>query len=285
MNTIPENVVLTGDCCTILPTLPAGYVDLVFADPPFNIGLDYPGYDDNRPSEEYLGFLRQVFVQARRVLTLTASLFVAIGAQYQAEVCVLLKELGFHWRNTLAWHYTFGPCQKRKFTPSWTPIHYFVVDPNKFTFNADAVKVPSARQLVYKDSRAKKGGKTPDDVWVLRPQDAPDCFCPDGDAWHIPRVAGTFRERQGHVCQRVFAIRRFGVEAIDRSLPTGRFPGFFTLDGPPEDPNRLETANCKHPLRCRWRCWSESFESPATKAISSSTRSPGPGRRWLRRGV
>jgi hypothetical protein len=68
-----------------------------------------------------------------------------MSPQYQAHVCVLLKGLAFHWRNTIVWHYTFGPAQKRKFTPSWVAIHYFAADPRRFTFNLDAARVPSAR--------------------------------------------------------------------------------------------------------------------------------------------
>lgn len=43
-------------------------------------------------------------------------------------------------------------------------IHNLVRDPERFTFNADAVKVPSARQWKYNDKRAKAGGKVPDDI-------------------------------------------------------------------------------------------------------------------------
>src|SRR5262245_18553526 len=126
MNPEPSSDVLTGDCLSLLRQLPQGCASLVFADPPFNIGLDYPGYGDGRPPGEYLAQLTDAFRAVRRGLSPTGSLFVAIGPQYQAEVCVPLKQLGFHWRNTIIWHYTFGPCQKRKFTPSWTALHYFV---------------------------------------------------------------------------------------------------------------------------------------------------------------
>jgi hypothetical protein len=111
--------------------------------PPFNIDLDDPGYQDRRP-EEHL----------------------------QAEVAVMLKRLGFVWRNTAVWHYAFGPCQRKKLTPSWVALHYFVRDARWFTFNVDAVRVPSQRQLTYADRRATPGGKTPDDVWLLRLQEA-----------------------------------------------------------------------------------------------------------------
>ena len=41
-----------------------------------------------------------------------------------------------------------------------------------------------------------------DSTWITRPQDAPLSFSPSHDTWYIPRVAGTFKEREGfHGCQ------------------------------------------------------------------------------------
>jgi site-specific DNA-methyltransferase (adenine-specific) len=199
MNT---DCVITDDCFNVLPTLPAGLANLLFADVPFNIGLAYPAYDDSRPPDEYLALLEDRFRAARRVLSPRGSLVVASGVRYQAEVCVLLKGLGFHWRNTISWHYTFGRCQKKKFTPSWTALHYLVMHPRHFTFNADDVRVRSTRQLIN-DRRARPGGKVPDDVWFLRPQEAePEGFFdPAGDVWYVRRENGTFTGRVGHVCQ------------------------------------------------------------------------------------
>jgi site-specific DNA-methyltransferase (adenine-specific) len=71
-----------------------------------------------------------------------------------------------------------------------------------FTFNADAIRVPSARQLVYGDRRANPTGRLPDDTWILRPQDVRDSFTSEEDTWYFPRVCGTFKERAGwHGCQ------------------------------------------------------------------------------------
>ena len=75
-------------------------------------------------------------------------------------------------------------------------------DPKRFTFHDEAVRVPSARQLIYADRRADPRGRLPDDTWILRPQDVPDGFDPAGDTWYVPRVCGTFKERAGwHGCQ------------------------------------------------------------------------------------
>jgi site-specific DNA-methyltransferase (adenine-specific) len=48
----PEDTIVHGDVLQILPRWPAGCVDLVFADPPFNIGYQYDKYrDDLAPTE------------------------------------------------------------------------------------------------------------------------------------------------------------------------------------------------------------------------------------------
>jgi site-specific DNA-methyltransferase (adenine-specific) len=83
-------------------------------------------------------------------------------------------------------------------------LFQFVKDPENFTFNAadPAIRVPSARQLVYSDGRANPAGRLPDDTWILRPQDVPGGFSADQDTWYFPRVAGTFEQRAGwHGCQ------------------------------------------------------------------------------------
>jgi site-specific DNA-methyltransferase (adenine-specific) len=47
-----ENQIIRGDCVKVLEAEPEGWVDLCFADPPFNIGnLDH-GYDDQKDVDE-----------------------------------------------------------------------------------------------------------------------------------------------------------------------------------------------------------------------------------------
>ena len=104
----------------------------------------------------------------------------------------------------MIWYYTFGVNCKHKFSRSHAHLFYFVKDPKSFTFRSDELenRIPSARQLVYADTRANPDGRLPDDTWVLRPQDLADCFTADEDTWYFPRVAGTFKERAGfHGCQ------------------------------------------------------------------------------------
>ncbi|MBI2826732.1 MAG: site-specific DNA-methyltransferase [Planctomycetia bacterium] len=194
-----------GDCLKRLAKIDAGGVHLAFADPPFNIGYEYDVYEDRRKHDEYLAWSRQWMEAVCRVLRPDGTFWLAIGDEYAAELKLIAQnELGLACRSWVVWYYTFGVNCTRKFSRSHAHLFHFVKDPEQFTFNADdpAVRVPSARQLVYADSRANPRGRLPDDTWILRPQDVPDGFAADSDTWYFPRVAGTFKERAGfHGCQ------------------------------------------------------------------------------------
>jgi site-specific DNA-methyltransferase (adenine-specific) len=215
--------VWTGDCVARLAELPENCVDLAFADPPFNIGYDYDAYDDSKAKDDYLAWTERWLRAVRRVLKPTGSLYVAIGDEYAAEIKIRLDALGLHMRNWIVWHYTFGMNCTRKFNRSHAHIFYYVVDPKRFTFHDDAVRVPSARQTIYADRRANPRGKLPDDTWVLRPQEDETSFRPDGDTWYIPRICGTFKERVAHPCQMPEAV-------LERIVRVSSSPGELVLD-------------------------------------------------------
>ena len=120
-------------------------MDLVFADPPFNIGYLYHGYDDSRKTEDYLQFSHDWMAAVHRALKPNGSFYLAIGDEYAADLAVIARrEIGFHLRNWIVWHYTFGQQTKKKFAKSHTHILYFTKDKDVFTFNVDAVGKKSA---------------------------------------------------------------------------------------------------------------------------------------------
>jgi site-specific DNA-methyltransferase (adenine-specific) len=198
------NTIVLGDCIAGLNGLAEGSVDLVFADPPFNIGYDYDVYRDELESNEYLAWSREWISAVYRALKPTGTFWLAIGDEYAAELKIESQRIGFFPRCWVIWYYTFGVNCKYKFTRSHAHLHYFVKDRQKFTFNADDLdnRIPSARLLVYNDSRGVENGRLPDDTWILRPQDIAESFEASEDTWYFPRVAGTFKQRAGfHGCQ------------------------------------------------------------------------------------
>lgn len=215
--------VWTGDSLERLAKVPEGSVDLAFADPPFNIGYEYDVYQDRRGKDDYLGWTEKWMAGVKRTLKPTGSFFVAIGDEYAAEMKVRLDALGLHLRNWIVWHYTFGVSCTKKFNRSHAHIFYYVVDPKRYTFNADAVRVKSARQTTYADRRANPVGKLPDDTWYLRPQESDDHFAEGSDTWAVSRVCGTFKERTGHPCQMPEAV-------LERIIKSASNPGDVVLD-------------------------------------------------------
>lgn len=202
--TLKKNKIHQGDCVKQLAKLEKGSVDLVFADPPFNIGYDYDVYDDRQSGEDYLGWCRKWIKGVHRALKPDGTFWLAIGDEYAAELKIESQKAGFHCRSWVIWYYTFGVNCVNGFSRSHTHLFHFVKDKKNFTFNKfnPQIRVKSARQLVYADNRANPNGRLPDNTWITRPQDAPLAFSPNHDTWFFARVAGTFKEREGfHGCQ------------------------------------------------------------------------------------
>jgi site-specific DNA-methyltransferase (adenine-specific) len=179
------NKIVCGDCIEVLGSLRESFADLIFADPPFNIGYQYDRYNDKVKSKKYVAWTKDWMAVCKKVLKPHGSFYIAIGDDYAANVKTIGDEIGLFLRNWIIWHYTFGQQTKTKFARSHTHIFYFVNDEKDFTFNDYAVRVPSDRQLIYNDKRANPVGKMPNDVWT-----------------EFSRVCGTFKERTGwHPCQ------------------------------------------------------------------------------------
>lgn len=220
--------IIEGDTLRVLAEWPAGVADLVFADPPYNIGYKYDQYQDRRSDDEYVAFTEKWVDAAIRATRPTGSLFLMIGDEYAAEMRLHLKKHerqgALALRNWIIWHYTFGQNCKAKFNRSHVHIFYAVRDPQHFTFNAEDIRVPSARQTTYNDRRAHKTGKLPDDTWVLRPQEEEKAFKPNDDTWYISRLCGTFKERvDWHPCQ-------IPQRLLHRIITAASNPGDIVLD-------------------------------------------------------
>ncbi len=178
------NTIICGDCIEVLSRVAEPFADLIFADPPFNIGYKYDKYCDKVKSKNYIAWTKDWMSVCKKVLKPHSSFYIAIGDEYAANVKIIADELGLFMRNWIIWHYTFGQQMKNKFARSHTHIFYLVNDKKRFTFNDDVDRTFSYRQRKYRDKRANPGGKMPDDVWD-----------------EYPRVCGTFKERIDFPCQ------------------------------------------------------------------------------------
>ncbi len=202
-----KNKIIAGNCIELLSKAKEPFADLVFADPPFNIGYQYDKYHDKVEKNNYLEWTKDWMSACVRVLKPHGSFFIAIGDEYAAHVRLIGEELGLTLRNWIIWHYTFGQQTKFKFARSHAHIFYFVHDAKQCVFNDLAVRLPSDRQLIYNDKRSNATGKIPNDVWS-----------------DYSRVCGTFYERQGwHPCQMPELL-------LGRIIAASTHPGDLVLD-------------------------------------------------------
>ena len=170
--------VIHGDCLDVLANLDER-PRLIFADPPYNIGVDYGdgASADRLPRDEYRAWLRERIAACARSLADDGSLWMLVDQPHQAAAFAAMEGAGLHFRRTITWQVTFGQHCTGNFSYTSRPIHYFTKHRTRFVFNADAVRVPSDRQVKYNDKRANPAGK------VM------------GSVWQIPRVCGTHAER------------------------------------------------------------------------------------------
>ncbi len=168
------HTILLGDALAQLSdSIPDGSVDLVFADPPYNIGKRFANSVDKWPSDaEYAKWCEQWLDISIRKLKENGSLYVMSSTQCMPYLDLYLrKRLSILSR--IVWHYDSSGVQaKSKFGSMYEPILFCVKDEKNYTFNADAIKVEAktgaARKLIdYRTAVPTHSNptKVPGNVW------------------------------------------------------------------------------------------------------------------------
>ena len=227
--------IILSDNLPVLRAMDAESVQLIYIDPPFNTGkiqsrtrirverdpegdrtgfqgeryrttiVGKSGYADHH--EDYPGFLRPRFEEARRILAPTGSFFLHIDYR-EAHYCKILLDEIFgraSFMNEIIWAYDYGARSKRKWPAKHDTIFWYAKDPRAYTFNFDEMdRIPyMAPGLVGKAKAAR--GKTPTDVW-----------------WHTI-VSPTGTEKTGYPTQKPLGV-------LERIIKVHSNPGDTVLD-------------------------------------------------------
>lgn len=155
------NRLICGDATTEMAKFPDESVDLIIADPPYNLGKDYGNNLDMKAWHEYEIFTKAWLTQAIRILKTTGSIYVFMGVRFISKLFIIMEnEFNLNFNGWITWHYTQGMGRKNGFSPRHEDILYFTKS-RKFTFNLDAIRVP---QKYYRE-RNNMAGANPGDVW------------------------------------------------------------------------------------------------------------------------
>lgn len=77
---VPDVRVIRGDCLEVLKRENDGSIDIVVTSPPYNLGIGYALYKDNKNRDVYLSWLNAVFAEIKRVMKDNGSFFLNMGA-------------------------------------------------------------------------------------------------------------------------------------------------------------------------------------------------------------
>lgn len=206
-----------ADNSSFLRELPDESMKLIVTSPPYNIGKKY----EKRTSlETYLAEQSKVIAECVRLLDKTGSICWQVGNHIanNGEVIPLdvvlypiFKQHGLILRNRIVWHFEHGLHCKNRFSGRYETILWFTKS-DKYTFNLDAVRVPS-KYPGKKHFKGPKAGQLSCNPLGKNP----------GDLWIIPNVKSNHCEKTEHPCQ-------FPVELIERLVLSMTDPGDSVLD-------------------------------------------------------
>ncbi len=181
------NVIHQGDSIEILRQYPDESVDLVFADPPYNLDKNYTIYDDERADHKYIEWCNTWLGEYTRILKPAGSLFVLNLPRWSLYHANFLNR-HLHFQNWIVWDALSEP--RGKVMPAHYALLFYTKHPTNFTFNYDLISPIDTRHYCLRASCLRNRKKIEDndksplnDIW-----------------WDVHRIKHR-RDRDHHPCQ------------------------------------------------------------------------------------
>lgn len=155
--------VIQGNCIDELKSINDCSIDLIVADPPYNVGKDYGNGSDKQQFDNYISFTKQWLRECHRVLKEDGTIYVFVGFRFISYLYQILEnELKMNFVNWISWHYTQGIGKTKGFSPRHDDILMFSKS-EKYVFNLDDIRIP---QKYYRRINNMRGAN-PGDVWEV----------------------------------------------------------------------------------------------------------------------
>lgn len=205
-------VLYQADCLRVLGGIEGESVDLVFADPPFNLGKDYgDGVNDSLTDEEYLDWCGRWISECVRVLKPGGAFFLWNLPRWNVELGHRLQGEGMLFRHWIAVDIKYSLPIPGRLYPSHYSLLYYTKGKPKF-FNRPRVPIPVCRHCGgdIKDYGGHRNKLNPDGLNL-------------SDVWNdIPPVRHRATKRRG--------ANELSIKLLRRVLEISTEPGDLVFD-------------------------------------------------------
>lgn len=208
-----QHKIIHGDALEALKSLPDNFVDLIFADPPYNIGKDFNGCKDKWPSDEkYLNWCYNWLELCIKKLKPNGSFYVMTATQFMPFFDIYLRSK-IEILSRIVWFYDSSGVQAKKYFGSmYEPILFCVKDKSNYTFNSNEILIEAKTGSKRKLIDYRKPVPT-----IYNSQKVP------GNVWEFSRVRYRMDEYENHPTQKPIAL-------LERIIKASSNPGDLVMD-------------------------------------------------------
>lgn len=210
-----------GDALDILRNeIPNRSVDLIFVDPPYNIGKNFNGLKDKWKNDDaYLEWCYEWIDLLYDKLKDNGSMYIMTATQFMPYFDIYIRKR-MSILSRIVWTYDSSGVQAKKYFGSmYEPILFCVKNPKSYTFNADDIMV-----------EAKTGAKRKLIDYRKNPPQPYNSKKVPGNVWDFPRVRYRMEEFENHPTQKPVALLNRIIQASSNvgDIVLDPFSGSFT---------------------------------------------------------
>lgn len=214
-----DHKIIHSDVLKGLSTIPSESIDLIFADPPYNIGKDFDGLVENWKEDEFLEWCYTWIDECYRVLKPSGTFYLMNSTENISFLDIWCRKK-FFIRSRIIWSYDSSGVQAKKFFGSmYEPILMLVKDKNNYTFNSEDILV-----------EAKTGAKRGLIDYRKNPPQPYNTMKVPGNVWEFSRVRFKMDEYENHPTQKPESLLERIIKASSNlgDLVLDPFSGSFT---------------------------------------------------------
>lgn len=208
-----KGCIFHGDAIEVLSQIPDESVDLIFVDPPYNIGKNFAGRKDKwKTDKDYLDWCYQWIDICIRKIKPSGSIYLMTSTQFMPYFDIYVRDK-VTVMSRIVWAYDSSGVQAKKYFGSmYEPILYCVKNKSSYTFNANDILV-----------EAKTGAKRKLIDYRKNPPQPYKTEKVPGNVWYFPRVRYRMDEYENHPTQKPISL-------LERIIKASSNEGDIVLD-------------------------------------------------------